>query len=150
VETIRKQIQALKTENERNHDQTGTIDLTEINEALCAELDRVKARLLAYEEGTEVQQELSNSEVPELLGRYRKLGKRFSAVTKVSEHLNELIDNAHCRNQRLESEISSLRTENLSLSEQLCQKDKSNQKFAEETERVIAEHAEVFGRLDDS
>jgi DNA repair exonuclease SbcCD ATPase subunit len=140
AEIIRKQIQALKAENDKNLDQSRTIDLTEVEEV----------RLFPYKGGTEVHQDLPSSDVPELLRRYNKLGKRFAAVTEVSEHLNQLVDNAHQRNQELESEISTLRSENLSLLERLRRKNQSNQTFIQETERVLAKQAQVLDHLGDS
>jgi hypothetical protein len=148
AETLRKQIQSLITENAKRHDQSGIVALAEINEALCAEIDRVKARLLAYEQGKEIPLNLSDSEVPELLGRYQKLGKRFTAVTKVSEHLNQFVDSAHQRNRELETEVASLRAENLSLTDRLREKDRTNRKLLHETGRVLADHAKVLSRLD--
>jgi septal ring factor EnvC (AmiA/AmiB activator) len=105
--------------------------------------------LVAYEQETVIP-DLSASEIPELLGRYQKLGKRFNAIAGVSEHLNHLVDNAHRRNRELEDELSSLRSENLSLAEQLRKKEKSNQKLVDENERVLAEHFHVLGRFDAS
>jgi chromosome segregation ATPase len=137
VETIRKQIQNLRMENERNDEKSYTIDLTEINETLCAEIDRLKARLLAFEEGSDNQH--SANEIPELLGRYKRLGKKFTAITKVSEQLNLLVENAHRRNKDLELEVSSLRAENLALAEENREKERSNHKLLEENERMLTE-----------
>jgi chromosome segregation ATPase len=122
----------------------------EINEALCAEIERLKARLAGFEEGTEIHPDLSESEVPELVGRYQKLGKRFSAVARVSEHLNQLVDNAHRRNHDLETELAELRAENVALAQQLRRKDRSNQELAEETERVLVEHAQILERIEET
>jgi chromosome segregation ATPase len=148
AETIRRQIQGLRAENEGTSEQSLPFELTEINERLCVEIERLKNRLAAYEDGTEMHTELSGSS--ELLGRYQKLEKRFNAMARFSDRLNELIDTSHRRNHDLENELSVLRTDNLSLSEQLRKKEKSHQKLLAETECVLAQNAEMLGRTGDS
>jgi chromosome segregation ATPase len=148
AETIRRQIQSLRAENEGASDQSLPLELTEINERLCVEIERLKNKLAAYEEGTEMHTELSGCS--ELLGRYQKLEKRFNAMATFSDRLNQLIDASHRRNHDLENELSVLRTENLSLSEQLRKKEKSHQKLLAETERVLAQNAQVLGSIEDS
>jgi hypothetical protein len=119
------------------------LELAEMNERLCVEIECLKNKLTAYEEGAE----LSGSS--ELLGRYQKLEKRFSTMATFSDRLNQLIDKSHRRNHDLANELLVLRTENLSLSEQLRKKEKSHQKLLSERECTLAQNADALRDIED-